>query len=444
MAREAELSRAAGVYSATLRHNDALHVRPITSPEESLWNDLMGRHHYLGFQSIVGESMKYVAILDGTWVGLIGWGTAAFKSGHRDKWIGWAAAVQYKRLKFIANNVRFLILPGKRIKNLASRILSLNLKRLSLDWEAVYGHPIILAETFVDMGRFQGTCYRAAGWSELGSTRGYRRNGGKYYYHGNTKTIFIRPLRRDAAGILSDPLSSLNGYTKEGIVDINALSLEGKGGLIEHLRMISEPRKARGIRHGKISILAVAICALLSGAKGFNAIGEWAAGCSQSILRKLWCRWDRRKKKYIPPSEPTIRRLLQQVDAVEVDRAVGAWLMSQVKGTEEGAIAIDGKTLKGARQLHLLSAFLHHEGIAIAQKEVAAAGGEIQGLRQMLKDMDIGGMVVTADALHTQKETAAFVVEGKGADYFFTVKENQSALKNDIESLQWDAFPPSA
>lgn len=443
MVSEAKLSDADSSQEV-LRHGDPLCVRPIRAHEELLWNELMSRHHYLGFQSIVGESMKYVAELDGEWAGLIGWGTAAFKSRHRDQWIGWASAVQYKRLKFIANNARFLILPGKRIKNLASRILSLNLRRLSADWEAIYGHPIILAETFVDMERFQGTCYRASGWHALGCTRGYRRNGGRYYYHGNTKMIFIRPLRRDAARLLSDPLSSLNGYNQEGIVNINALCLDGKGGLIEHLQRISEPRKARGLRHGKISILAIAICALLSGAKGFNAIGEWAAGCSQSILSKLWCRWDRRKKKYTPPSEPTIRRLLQQVDAAQVDCAVSAWLMSQVKGAEEGAIAIDGKTLKGGGQIHLLSAFLHHEGIAIAQKEVAAAGAEIEGARKMLKDMDIQGMVITADALHTQKETAAFIVKDKGAEYFFTVKDNQSTLKNDIEALQWEAFPPSA
>lgn len=430
--------------ATALRNGDPLQVRPIKPQEEHLWNELMSRHHYLGFQSIVGESMKYVAVLNETWTGLIGWGTAALKSSHRDRWIGWVTAVQYKRLKFIANNVRFLILPEKRIYNLASRILSLNLRRLSCDWEAVYGHPIILAETFVDTGRFHGTCYRAAGWRALGPTRGYRRNGGKYYYHGNTKTIFIRPLRRDAARILSDPLSLLNGYNKEGIVDINALSLDGKGGLIEHLRTIPEPRKARGIRHGKISLLAVAICALLSGAKGFSAIGEWAAGCSQSVLRRLWCRWDRRKKRYLPPSEPTLRRLMQKVDAAEVDRAVSSWLLRQAKGTEKGVLAIDGKTVKGAGHLHLLSAFLHHEGIAIAQSEVAAAGGEIAGMRQMLKDMDVDGMVITADALHTQKETAAFLVKDKGADYFFTVKDNQSALRNDIESLQWEAIPPSA
>jgi hypothetical protein len=132
------------------------------------------------------------------------------------------------------------------------------------------------------------------------------------------------------------------------------------------------------------------------------------------------------------------------VDADAVDHAVGSWLLSQLKGMQQGALAVDGKTLKGAGSLHLLSAFLHHEGIAIAQKEVAAAGGEIQGARHMLKDMEIRGMVVTADALHTQKETATFLVQDKGADYFFTVKDNQSTLKSDIESLSWEDFPPSA
>src|SRR4030067_2164226 len=137
MAKLSELTVATSSCTATLRSTDALHVRPIKPQEEPLWNDLIARNHYLGFQSIVGESIKYVAILNGEWVGLIGWGAAALKNRHRDQWIGWVAAVQYKRLKFIANNMRFLILPGKGIYNLASRTLSLNLKRLSRDWEEV-------------------------------------------------------------------------------------------------------------------------------------------------------------------------------------------------------------------------------------------------------------------------------------------------------------------
>ncbi len=90
-------------------------VRPIRPDEVSRWNTLMSEHHYLGFRQLVGESMKYVAEIEGEWVALLGWGTAAFKCGSRDQWIGWSKEQQWKRLIFIANNLRFLILPDVRI-----------------------------------------------------------------------------------------------------------------------------------------------------------------------------------------------------------------------------------------------------------------------------------------------------------------------------------------
>ena len=139
-------------------------VRPITPGEENDWNTLMAKHHYLGFRCLSGRRLKYVALLDGRWVALIGWGAAALKCSPRDRWINWSEERKYERLQYITNNQRFLILPGVSIKNLASRALALNIKRLSADWETVYGHPILMVETFVDHSRFKGTCYRAAGW----------------------------------------------------------------------------------------------------------------------------------------------------------------------------------------------------------------------------------------------------------------------------------------
>jgi len=132
-----------------------LSVRIIQPNEEPKWNELMATHHYLGFRQLVGESIKYIAEIKGEWVALIGWGTAAFKCGVRDGWIGWSKEQQWSRLLFVANNSRFLILPGVKIPNLASKILSVNVKRLSLDWQIVYGHPIVLVETFVDHSLFK-------------------------------------------------------------------------------------------------------------------------------------------------------------------------------------------------------------------------------------------------------------------------------------------------
>ncbi len=142
-------------------------VRPIETNEREEWDRLMATHHYLGFRHLVGESIRYLAILDGQWVALLAWCSAAYKCGSRDAWIGWNEQQRHQRLKFITNNSRFLILPGINIPNLASRVLALNLKRLSSDWLQVYEHPVIMAETFIDHSRFKGTSYKAAGFIAL-------------------------------------------------------------------------------------------------------------------------------------------------------------------------------------------------------------------------------------------------------------------------------------
>ena len=88
-------------------------VRLIEAGEGGQWDELMAAHHYLGFRTLVGESLKYVAEQDGSWLALLGWGAAAFKCGPRDRWIGWTPSQQWRRLRYVANNMRFLILPGQ-------------------------------------------------------------------------------------------------------------------------------------------------------------------------------------------------------------------------------------------------------------------------------------------------------------------------------------------
>jgi hypothetical protein len=374
----------------------------------------MATHHYLGFHQLVGESIKYVAELERQWVALLGWGTAAFKCGARDKWIGWSREQQWERLVYVANNLRFLILPGARIKNLASKILSVNVKRLSADWMAVYRHPLVLVETFVDHSRFAGTCYRAAGWLCLGQTRGYGRNAGQYYYHGTPKTIYVYPLHRQAREWLSAPflVPELSGG-RIPMVNLNAVNLEQAGGLLERLQHLKDPRKRRGIRHTVTSPLAVAICAMLSGARSFLAIGEWAQDLSQDLLQRLGCRYHPEQRKYISPSEPTLRRHLQSVDADELDRIINEWLAEQA---DPDAIAVDGKTLRGSKgpdgkPVHLLSVLMHKEGVVVAQKSVDKKTNEIAEFQSVLEPLDLQGKIVTADALHTQVEHARYLVE---------------------------------
>lgn len=420
-------------------------VRPIQVDEEARWNEWMRTHHYLGFRQLVGESIKYVAEMEGRWVALLGWGTAAFQCGCRDEWIGWSKEQQWNRLLFVANNLRFLILPGVRIANLASKVLSLNVKRLSTDWVVVYGHPVVLVETFVDPARFAGTCYVAAGWLRLGQTRGYGRNAGQYYYHGTAKTVWVYPLHRRARTWLSAPFVAPALRGGGGlVVNLNGVNLDRTDGLLERLKQLKDPRKRRGVRHSVTSTLAVAICATLSGARSFLAIGEWAADLSQDLLRRLGCRYHPEQCRYVPPSEPTLRRHLQSADAEQLDRILNEWLAAQ---TDPDAIAVDGKTVRGAKDgegkaLHLLSALLHKEGVVVAQRAVDKKTNEITEFQSVLNPLDLKGKVVTADALHTQVEHARHIVEEKKADYLFTVKGNQSNLKTAIEELDDEDFSP--
>jgi hypothetical protein len=190
--------------------NGCLHsltVHPIKPTQRSQWDELMSSQHYLGFKSLVGESIRYIAELRGRWVALLGWSSAALKCHPRDAWIGWPQVLQWQRLYLVANNSRFLILSGIDIPNLASKTLSLNLKRLSRDWQKIHGHPILLVETFVDISRFSGTCYKAANWIYLGQTQGFGKSARRYYYHGQPKAVFIRTLRKSARHWLTDPFA---------------------------------------------------------------------------------------------------------------------------------------------------------------------------------------------------------------------------------------------
>lgn len=177
----------------------SLSVRPIESDERLGWRIYMARYHYLGWRPIVGEHLLYAAFLDSELVALLGWAGAALHVPLRDTYVGWDEAEKRRRLHLVANNVRFLVLPWVRVKNLASKVLAANLRRIGDDWQRAWGHPLWLAETFVDTSRFQGTCYRAANWLCLGHTAGRSRHANSYPRNGVPKALFIYPIRRRAA-----------------------------------------------------------------------------------------------------------------------------------------------------------------------------------------------------------------------------------------------------
>ena len=143
---------------------------------ESLFNGLMEHYHYLTYEQPVGEHLKFLVWAQERPIACLAWSSAPRHLGSRDRYIGWSAEARRRNIRFIAYNTRFLILPWVRVPHLASHILGKVTRALSEDWERMYGHPVYFAETFIDPGRFRGTCYRAANWQLLGLTTGRGKN----------------------------------------------------------------------------------------------------------------------------------------------------------------------------------------------------------------------------------------------------------------------------
>ena len=162
--------------------------------DEPLFNSLMEQYHYLQYEQPVGEHLKYLAWAQGRPVACLAWSSAPRHLGSRDRYLGWSAEARRRNIRFLAYNTRFLILPWVRVPHLASHLLGRMAATLSADWERMYGHPVYFAETFIDPGRFRGTCYRAANWQLLGLTTGRGKNDHTYQPNRPIKEVLGLPL----------------------------------------------------------------------------------------------------------------------------------------------------------------------------------------------------------------------------------------------------------
>ena len=144
--------------------------------EEPLFNSLIEQHHYLGYIQPVGEHLKYLVYARGRPLACLAWSSAPRHLGCRDRFIGWSAQARRQNIRFVAYNLRYLILPWVQVPHLASHVLGRMARILAWEWERIYGHPVYFLETFVDPQRFKGTCYRAANWTVLGRTTGRGKN----------------------------------------------------------------------------------------------------------------------------------------------------------------------------------------------------------------------------------------------------------------------------
>jgi len=226
--------------------------------------------------------------------------------------------------------------------------------------------------------------------------------------------------------------------------------------LAEHLVLVPDPRDPRGVRHSLTSLLLAAVAAVLAGARSFAAVGEWIADAPPQVLASLGVRRDPLTGRFEPPDEATVRRVLERVDAGAFDSAVGSWLQARLRAGQPGrraqsgrrALAVDGKSLRGTRHassdgqaVHLLAVCDQQASGVLGQAAVDGKTNEITQFAPLLESLDLAGCVVTADALHTQREHAEFLVTAKKAHYILIVKKNQPRLYAQLKNLPWRHIP---
>jgi hypothetical protein len=204
-------SPAAMLIDTTPINGTLAELRPIElhqvrrTADEPLFNSLMEHYHYLAYEQPVGEHLKFVAWAQGRPIACLAWSSAPRHLGSRDRYIGWSAEARRRNIRFIAYNTRFLILPWVRVPHLASHLLAIMTRTLSTDWERMYHHPVYFAETFIDPGRFRGTCYRAANWVLMGHTTGRGKDDQSHKPNRPVKEVLGLPLTPRFRELLSQP-----------------------------------------------------------------------------------------------------------------------------------------------------------------------------------------------------------------------------------------------
>jgi hypothetical protein len=478
---------------------DGVQVRLITPEEPDRWNQLIASRHYLKNARLVGEQLRYVAEYQGTWLALLGWSAPAFHLQARDAWVGWSPEQRRARRHLLAQNSRFLILADRhQWPNLASRVLALNCARLSEDWRAHHGHPIVAVESFVDAQITRGTAYKASGWILLGPTAGFGRHAQDFYErHDRPKQLWVRALDPAGPVALQAPAlpAALAAYERsEPARPASArcrLPAPRLPSLLDRLPQIPDPRGHQGRWHPWRAVLGILALAKLAGVPGAQRdVADFADLLTQPQRRHLGCRRDSDTRRYTVPGPSTFFRALASVDYLALEAVVLGWqhdVLGPVDPHE--LVVLDGKTIVNAQGQVMVSAVSVPSGrvygvepvrpkepalpavapptapdapppptvapppdplpALAAPSEVPARRAppkkenEIPAARRLLERAPLVGRLVSLDALHTQHETAAQLVVSNGADYLFTLKANQEGLLQTAQTLVPGAFFPA-
>jgi hypothetical protein len=419
----------------------------VEAGQRERWNQLVVEQHYLHNAALVGEQLRYVVSYQEQWLALLGWNAAAWHLKLREAWLGWSEEQRCRRLHFIAQNSRFLILAERaRFPNLGTRAMKLCLDRLSLDWQAQHGHPLLALESFVDGQLFRGTIYKAANWTLLGATAGYGRVAEDFYVaHERPKQLWVRALAAPATSWLSAAQLPASLQRYEAPIEPRCdLSPQPLSSLREGFAQVTEFRKGQGKRHRMPTVLAIAACAKMAGVMGgYAGVASYARNLTRPQRRALHCWYHERTGEYEVPSESCFVRVLQGVSPREVEAVTLAWQQQVLGPNTDALVAIDGKTLKHSG-VHLVGAIGLPSHRCLGVEPVADKSNEIPAAQKLLERAPIlAGQMVSLDALNTQHKTVGQILYDKGADYLLPLKGNQSGLLETAQQLLPESVSPS-
>ena len=420
---------------------EEVEVRLITPMERLRWDAVMNKHHYLRFHRFAGQGLRYVVTWRGQWLALSGWQGGAFKCKPRDRWIGWKQIDQFRRLDLIANNTRFLVLANPGVFwNLASFFLSTMTRRLAADWQKIYGHGVLIAETFCDPEQFAGTMYQASGWQMLGETKGYARSNGRYTDpHNKPKQIWVRTLRRDAQKLLANPEPLPLAVKPLSGPDQVSRDPELMRSLYAELAAIPDYRRAQGRKHTVACVLTIHLLATMANMKGCLAAAQFAKALSQDELEAVGAWKNPKTGLYEPVAKSTLHRVVQSVDPEALEAVLHRYAQTRIPLAR--ALAGDGKRIRGANRNgdghhETVTLVDHTSGAPVAMLGFADQGGELAALHDLLERIDIQDKIITLDALHTVRNTARRILSGD-ADYVMAVKGNAPETFKHLDLIDW-------
>lgn len=425
-------------------------IRLVEPSEQERFEQLICEHHYLHNANSTGRSLRYVAEHQGQWLALLMWSSSAYHLKARDAWIGWSETQRRRRLSLVVNNSRFLILPEAHYPNLASRVMGLCLKRLSPDWEQVWGHAVLAAESFVDSQLFRGTSYKVSGWTLLGPTQGFGRCAQDFYVeHERPKQLWVRELRPGGRELLRSEVLPPDLAKVESQLEVKCQTpmpqLRGMWSFFHHY--LKDWRSPFGLRYRLATILTIIACAGFCGvSRGQRDLAAFARRLTHPQRRALRCPRNKQNRAiYAVPQETTFFRVLTRVNPIQVEQALQAW-QDHVLGPlpKSEMVVLDGKQPDHAGGVGIVSALAVPSLRWLGSEQVAEKSNEIPAVQRIIPRLDLEGRTVIVDALHTQTKTAQQIVFEAGGDYLLTVKGNQPGLHQTLEGLlKTEAIPPS-